>query len=81
MIARIPKTQRYRLTDFGLHTAMPARAWADIFCRGLGMTLPAASPVLTHPAQLDQLTAQINAWSITLNCCMKLDSSLFSQGV
>jgi hypothetical protein len=64
MIERIPKTHRYRLTDFGLRTAMfCTRAWARIFRRGLGMTLPAASPV-PNPIlrSFDQLAAQIHAW-------------------
>jgi len=64
MIERIPKTHRYRLTGFGLRTAMfCTRAWTRIFRRGLGMTLPAASPV-SNPIlrSFDQLTAQINAW-------------------
>jgi hypothetical protein len=64
IIQRIPKTHRYRLSDFGLRTAMfCTRAWARIFRRGLGMTLPAASPV-PNPIlrSFDNLTAQINAW-------------------
>jgi hypothetical protein len=64
MIERIPKTHRYRLTDFGLRTAMfCTRAWARIFRRGLAMTLPAASPVpnpILHT--FDRLTTQIHAW-------------------
>jgi hypothetical protein len=64
MIERIPKTHRYRLTDFGLRTAMfCTRAWARIFRRGLGLTLPATSPV-PNPIlrSFDQLSAQIHAW-------------------
>lgn len=64
MIERIPKTHRYRLTDFGLRTAMfCTRAWARIFRRGLAMTLPAASPV-PNPIRrsFDTLTEQIYAW-------------------
>ena len=64
IIQRIPKTHRYRLSDFGLRTAMfCSRAWARIFRRGLGMTLPAASPV-PNPIlrSFDNLTAQIHAW-------------------
>jgi hypothetical protein len=64
MIERIPKTHRYRLTDFGLRTALfCTRAWSRIFRTGLGMTLPAASPV-PNPIlrSFDQLTAQIHAW-------------------
>ena len=64
MIERIPKTHRYRLTDFGLRTAMfCTRAWARIFRRGLAMILPAASPVpnpILH--SFDRLAAQIHAW-------------------
>jgi hypothetical protein len=64
MIKRIPKTHRYRLTDFGLRTAMfCTRAWARIFRRGLGMTLPATSPI-PNPIlrSFDNLTTQIHAW-------------------
>jgi hypothetical protein len=64
MIERIPKTHRYRLTDFGLRTAMfCTRAWARIFRRGLGMTLHATSPI-PNPIQrsFNNLTAQIHAW-------------------
>jgi hypothetical protein len=64
MIERIPKTHRYRLTAFGLRTAMfCTRAWSRIFRRGIGMTLPAASPV-PNPIlrSFHQLTAQIDAW-------------------
>ena len=64
MIERIPKSHRYRLTDFGLRTAMfCTRAWARIFRRGLGMALPAASPVPNPLLRtFDQLTQQIHAW-------------------
>ena len=64
IVQRIPKTHRYRLSDFGLRAAMfCSRAWARIFRRGLGMTLPAASPV-PNPIlrSFNNLTAQINAW-------------------
>jgi hypothetical protein len=63
MIERIPKTHRYRLTDFGLRTAMfCTRAWARIFRRGLGAILPAASPV-PNPLlrSFDQVAAHIQA--------------------
>ena len=64
LIERIPKTHRYRLTDFGLRTAMfCTRAYARILRRGLGMVLPAASPV---PSSLlrsfDHLTKEIHCW-------------------
>jgi hypothetical protein len=64
MIERIPKSHRYRLTDFGLRTAMfCTRAWARIFRRGLGMALPSASPVPNPILRgFDNLTAQIHAW-------------------
>jgi hypothetical protein len=64
VIERIPQSHRYRLTDFGLRTAMfSTRAWARIFRRGLDMVPPAASPV-PNPAlrSFDKLTAQIHAW-------------------
>lgn len=64
LIERIPKTHRYRLTDFGLRAAMfCTRAYARIFRRGLGMVLPAASPI-PNPLlrSLDKLTEQIHAW-------------------
>ncbi len=63
MIERIPKTHRYRLTNFGLRTAMfSTRAWARIFRRGLGMVWPMTSPV-PNPIlrSFDNLTAQIHA--------------------
>jgi len=64
MIERIPKSHRYRLTDFGLRTALfCARAWARIFRHGLGMVLPSASPVPNPILRcFDNLTTQIDAW-------------------
>ena len=64
LLERIPKTHRYRLTDFGLRTALfCSRTYARILRRGLGMVLPAASPV---PSSLlrcfDQLTKEIHDW-------------------
>jgi hypothetical protein len=63
-IQRIPKTHRYRLTDFGMRTAIFAtRAWARIFRRGIGMILSAASPVPNPILRtFNQLTAQIHSW-------------------
>jgi len=64
LIQRIPKTHRYRLTDFGLRTAVfCTRSYARIFRHGLGMALPAASPVpnpLLH--SFNKLTNTIHAW-------------------
>jgi len=46
LIQRLPKTHRYRLTDFGLRTAMfCTRSYARIFRHGFGLVLPAACPV------------------------------------
>jgi hypothetical protein len=63
-IQRIPKTHRYRLTDFGLRTAVfCTRAYARIFRHGIGMVLPTTSPV-PNPLRhcFDQLAQQINSW-------------------
>ena len=64
MIERIPKSHRYRLTDFGLRTALfCTRAWARIFRHGLGMVLPSASPVPNPILRgFDNLTTHIQAW-------------------
>jgi hypothetical protein len=64
LIQRLPKTHRYRLTDFGLRTAMfCTRAYARIFRQGFGLILPAAVPV---PGSLrrsfDKVQQEINAW-------------------
>jgi hypothetical protein len=64
LIQRIPKTHRYRLTDFGLRTAVfCTRAYARIFRQGIGMVLPTTSPV-PNPLRrcFDQLAQQINSW-------------------
>ena len=64
MIERIPKSHRYRLTDFGLRTALfCTRAWARIFRPGLGMALSSTTPV-PNPIRrgFDNLTTQIHAW-------------------
>lgn len=64
LIQRIPKTHRYRLTDFGLRTAVfCTRAYARIFRHGIGMVLPTTSPV-PNPLRrcFDQLAQQINSW-------------------
>ena len=64
MIQRIPKSHRYRLTDFGLRTALfCTRAWARIFRPGLGMILPSASPVPNAVIQsFDRVHREIDAW-------------------
>jgi hypothetical protein len=64
LIHRIPKTHRYRLTNFGLRAAVfCTRTYARIFRRGMGMALPATSPV---PSTLlrcfDKLEQEINSW-------------------
>jgi hypothetical protein len=64
LIQRIPKTHRYRLTDFGLRTAVfCTRAYARIFRHGLGMVLPTTSPV-PNPIRrcFDKLNHEIAAW-------------------
>jgi hypothetical protein len=46
LIQRIPKTHRYRLTDFGLRTTVfCTRTYARIFRLGMGMVLPTTSLV------------------------------------
>jgi len=65
LIERIPKTHRYRLTGFGLRITMfCTRVYARILRPGLGMVLPAASPV-PNPLlrSFDKLTEQIHAWA------------------
>jgi len=64
LIRRIPKTHRYRLTNLGLRTTMfCTRAYARIFRHGLGMVLPATSPV-PNPLlrSFDKLQQEINSW-------------------
>jgi hypothetical protein len=64
LIQRIPKTHRYRLTDFGLRTAVfCTRAYARIFRHGLGMVLPTTSPVPNPLLRcFDKLDHEIAAW-------------------
>jgi hypothetical protein len=64
LIHRIPKTHRYRLANFGLRAAVfCTRTYARTFRRGMGMALPATSPV---PSTLlrcfDKLEPEINSW-------------------
>lgn len=64
LIQRVPKSHRYRLTDFGLRTAIfCTRSYARILRPGLGMLLPATSPV-PNPLlrSFEQLTQQIHSW-------------------
>lgn len=64
LIQRIPKSHRYRLTDFGLRTSVfCTRAYARIFRQGLGMALPSASAV-PNPVlhTFDKLQQQIHSW-------------------
>jgi hypothetical protein len=64
MIQRIPKSHRYRLTGFGLRTALfCTRTWSRIFRPGIGLILPSASPVpnaLRH--SFDRVSREIDAW-------------------
>jgi hypothetical protein len=64
LLERIPKTHRYRLTDFGLRTAVfCSRTYARILRRGWGMVLPAASPAPNSLLRcFDHLTQEIHAW-------------------
>jgi hypothetical protein len=64
LIQRIPKTHRYRLTDFGLRTAIfCTRAYARIFRHGIGMVLPTTSPVPNPLLRcFDKLDHEIAAW-------------------
>lgn len=64
LIQRIPKTHRYRLTNFGLRTTLfCTRTYARLFRHGLGMILPTASPI---PGALrrsfDRVEQEINLW-------------------
>lgn len=64
LIQRIPKTHRYRLTNFGLRTTLfCTRTYARLFRHGLGMILPTASPI---PGSLrrtfDRVEQEINLW-------------------
>jgi len=64
LIQRIPKTHRYRLTDFGLRTTLfCTRAYARIFRHRLGMILPATSPLPNLLLRsFDRLAQQIHSW-------------------
>jgi hypothetical protein len=64
LIQRTPKTHRYRLTDFGLRTAVfCTRAYARIFRHGIGMVLPTTSPVPNPLLRcFDKLDHEIAAW-------------------
>ncbi len=64
LIQRIPKTHRYRLTDFGLRTAVfCTRVYARIFRHGIGMVLPTRSPVPNPLFRcFDKLDHEIAAW-------------------
>jgi len=64
LIQRIPKTHRYRLTHFGLRTSVfCTRSYARIFRHGLGMVLPATSPVANALLRcFHKLAQHINSW-------------------
>lgn len=64
LIERIPKTHRYRLTDFGFRVAVfCTRAYSRILRPGLGLVLPATS---SFPCPLrrsfDKLEQEVNSW-------------------
>jgi hypothetical protein len=64
LIERIPKTHRYRLTDFGFRVAVfCTRTYARILRPGLGLVLPAMSSL---PCRLrrsfDRLEQEIHSW-------------------
>jgi hypothetical protein len=64
LIERIPKTHRYRLTDFGFRVAVfCTRTYSRILRPGLGLVLPATS---SFPSPLrrsfDKLEQEVNAW-------------------
>jgi DNA-binding HxlR family transcriptional regulator len=64
LIERIPKTHRYRLTDFGFRVAVfCTRTYSRILRPGLGLVLP-ATPSL--PCSLrrsfDKLEQEVSAW-------------------
>lgn len=64
LIERIPKSHRYRLTDFGLRVAaFCTRTYARILRPGLGLVLPATSSL---PCRLrrsfDKLEQEVNSW-------------------
>jgi hypothetical protein len=64
LIERIPKTHRYRLTDFGFRVALfCTRAYSRILRPGLGLVLPATSS-LPCPLRrsFDRLEQEINSW-------------------
>ena len=64
LIQRFPKPHRYQLTEFGLRTALfCTRSYARIFRRGVGMLLPATSPVPNLLLRcFDKLQQEISAW-------------------
>jgi hypothetical protein len=64
LIQRIPKTHRYRLTDFGLRTTVfCTRAYARIFRNGMGLSLAATSPVPNPLLRtFNKLEQEISAW-------------------
>ena len=86
LIERIPKTHRYRLTDFGFRVALfCTRAYSRIPRLGLGLVLPATSS-LPCPLRrsFDRLEQEVNIWVIKRNWQRKLDaniSSFLRQGV
>jgi hypothetical protein len=64
LIERIPKTHRYRLTDFGFRVAVfCTRAYARILRPGLGLVLPATSS-LPSPLRrsFDKLDQEVKSW-------------------
>jgi len=64
LIQRLPKPHRHQLTDFGLRTALfCTRSYARIFRLGVGMLLPAISPVPNPLLRcFDKLQQEVSAW-------------------
>jgi hypothetical protein len=64
VIERIPKTHRYRLTDFGFRVAVfCTRTYSRILRPGLGLVLPDTSS-LPSPLRrsFDKLEQEVNSW-------------------
>jgi hypothetical protein len=64
LIERIPKTHRYRLTDFGFRVAVfCTRTYARILRPGLGFVLPTSSSFPTPLRRsFDKLEQEVDAW-------------------
>jgi hypothetical protein len=64
LIERIPKTHRYRLTDFGFRVAIfCTRTYARVLRPGLGLVLPQTSSLPTPLRRsFDKLEQEVNSW-------------------